>query len=155
MQLLGSLRFMAQQRVVHCDLKPENILLVEPNKARIKACPCPLCVTLRYQKRRSWAVICSSTALVLRFHMGQQIFRQQDALRYRERAWACIIMHESNRRLMHGHGPVQVIDFWQQLLRGRAPVHIHPEPLLPLARGAAGAAVRARHRRVEHGLHPG
>ena len=37
MQLLGSLRFMAQQRVVHCDLKPENILLVEPNKARIKA----------------------------------------------------------------------------------------------------------------------
>ena len=37
MQLLGSLRFMAQQRVVHCDLKPENILLVEPNKARVKA----------------------------------------------------------------------------------------------------------------------
>jgi serine/threonine protein kinase len=36
-QLLGALRFMAQQRVVHCDLKPENILLVEPNKARIKA----------------------------------------------------------------------------------------------------------------------
>lgn len=35
-QLLGALRFMAQQRIVHCDLKPENILLVEPNKARIK-----------------------------------------------------------------------------------------------------------------------
>ena len=50
MQLLGSLRFMAQQHVVHCDLKPENILLVEPNKARIKARTCLLGITFRYQR---------------------------------------------------------------------------------------------------------
>lgn len=49
-QLLGSLRFMAQQHVVHCDLKPENILLVEPNKARIKACTRLSGTTLRYSR---------------------------------------------------------------------------------------------------------
>lgn len=35
-QLLNSLCFLKENRLIHCDLKPENILLVEPNKARIK-----------------------------------------------------------------------------------------------------------------------
>ena len=35
-QILMSLRFMRQERIIHCDLKPENILLKQPNKSGIK-----------------------------------------------------------------------------------------------------------------------
>ena len=35
-QLLTSLRFLHDQRIIHCDLKPENILLVKPNKSGVK-----------------------------------------------------------------------------------------------------------------------
>lgn len=36
MQILVSLKFLRQQRIVHCDLKPENILLKELNRSAIK-----------------------------------------------------------------------------------------------------------------------
>ena len=35
-QILNSLKFLREQKLIHCDLKPENILLMEPQKARIK-----------------------------------------------------------------------------------------------------------------------
>ena len=35
-QLLTSLKFLNQERIIHCDLKPENILLVKPYKSLIK-----------------------------------------------------------------------------------------------------------------------
>ena len=35
-QLLNSLKFLANERIVHCDLKPENILLKSPTKSAIK-----------------------------------------------------------------------------------------------------------------------
>ncbi len=34
-------------------------------------------------------------------------------------------------------------------------IPVHPEPVLPLARGAAGNAVRSGHRHVVSGLYPG
>ncbi|GLI61096.1 hypothetical protein VaNZ11_003376, partial [Volvox africanus] len=35
-QILVSLRYMKQLRLIHCDLKPENILLRQPNRSAIK-----------------------------------------------------------------------------------------------------------------------
>ena len=35
-QLLVSLDFLHEHRIIHCDLKPENILLTKPNKSGIK-----------------------------------------------------------------------------------------------------------------------
>lgn len=35
-QILVSLKFLKDQRIVHCDLKPENILLKEPDRSAIK-----------------------------------------------------------------------------------------------------------------------
>jgi len=35
-QILNALKFMRQQRVIHCDLKPENILLKQANKSGLK-----------------------------------------------------------------------------------------------------------------------
>lgn len=36
MQMLSSLVFMHQHRIIHCDLKPENILMIKPGKSGIK-----------------------------------------------------------------------------------------------------------------------
>jgi len=36
LQMLVSLRYLKQEKVIHCDLKPENILLKQPNKSNIK-----------------------------------------------------------------------------------------------------------------------
>jgi len=35
-QILVSLRYLRQHKIIHCDLKPENILLKGPNKSAIK-----------------------------------------------------------------------------------------------------------------------
>lgn len=35
-QILNSLKFLKEQKIIHCDLKPENILLAEPQKSKIK-----------------------------------------------------------------------------------------------------------------------
>mmetsp|Transcript_7792 Transcript_7792/g.14939 ORF Transcript_7792/g.14939 Transcript_7792/m.14939 type:complete len:520 (-) Transcript_7792:261-1820(-) len=35
-QILNCLKFLREQRVVHCDLKPENILLRKPNRSGLK-----------------------------------------------------------------------------------------------------------------------
>jgi dual specificity tyrosine-phosphorylation-regulated kinase 2/3/4 len=35
-QLLHSLEFLANERIVHCDLKPENILLKSPTKSAVR-----------------------------------------------------------------------------------------------------------------------
>ena len=40
-QLLVSLRYLRQHKIIHCDLKPENILLKGPNKSSIKVCSKP------------------------------------------------------------------------------------------------------------------
>lgn len=35
-QILVSLKFLKERKIIHCDLKPENILLKQPDKSGIK-----------------------------------------------------------------------------------------------------------------------
>lgn len=35
-QILQALKYLRQERIIHCDLKPENILLKSPDKSGIK-----------------------------------------------------------------------------------------------------------------------